>query len=567
MGARSVRERQGERGHRAFVEEARPGVVSGSPFFVLLSIFLGAGCGSFPVPSLVDGGAVDGGAVADAGTSPDGGTVVDGGGLSDGGVGPDGGGGGLSDGGVGSDGGGVGDGGAPQDIRVRLSQIPGLTVRDGTTDVPGYRFFTLTLTQPVDHAAPNGASFPLRMTLLHRADDAPMVLYTSGYFVSSRGARVELARLLNANQLSIEHRYFATSIPNPIAWEHLTVAQAASDFHRAITLFKTIYRGRWISTGGSKGGDTVVFHRRFFPDDVDGTVAYVAPINFARDVEPTADNRTIVFLQNVGTSPSCRDALRAAQRAILSRRTAMQDRMRSAALAAQTSFDTVLGIDRAFEFAATELPFLFWQYGSQADCADVPASTAGDDALFDFFDGVSDVLTFSDADVLAFLPYYHQSATELGWVIDDESHVADLLLHPASDRPRSYLPADVPAMPYSESTMLGVQTWVATEGRGLLFLYGEYDPWTATAFDLGGARDSLRLVVPAGNHLSRLAQLSSADRTLAFDAIERWSGVRPQLTMGKPGAAPPEIDLMVEDLRRGARARATSERPAARPRR
>jgi len=36
-----------------------------------------------------------------------------------------------------------------------------------------------------------------------------------------------------------------------------------------------------VATGGSKGGMTAVFHRRFFPDDVDGTVPYVAPISFS----------------------------------------------------------------------------------------------------------------------------------------------------------------------------------------------------------------------------------------------------------------------------------------------
>ena len=41
---------------------------------------------------------------------------------------------------------------------------------------------------------------------------------------------------------------------------------------------------------------TSVYHRRFYPDDVDATVAYVAPISFG-----APDDRYIDFLANVGT--------------------------------------------------------------------------------------------------------------------------------------------------------------------------------------------------------------------------------------------------------------------------
>ncbi|WNG31553.1 hypothetical protein F0U62_16010 [Cystobacter fuscus] len=54
----------------------------------------------------------------------------------------------------------------------------------------------------------------------------------------------------------------------------LTVQQAAGDYHRVIGAFKPLYSGHWLTTGGSKGGLAAVFHRAFYPDDVDATVAY-----------------------------------------------------------------------------------------------------------------------------------------------------------------------------------------------------------------------------------------------------------------------------------------------------
>ena len=54
-----------------------------------------------------------------------------------------------------------------------------------------------------------------------------------------------------------------------------------------------------------------------------------------------------------------------------------------------------------------------------------------------------------------------------------------------------------------------------TSGKRLLFIYGEYDPWTAGAFELGNATQSLKLIVPAGNHSASISRLTDADKTRA----------------------------------------------------
>jgi hypothetical protein len=70
-----------------------------------------------------------------------------------------------------------------------------------------------------------------------------------------------------------------------------------------VKLFKQIYEGRWISTGASKGWKTAVFHRRYFPKDVDATVAYVAPTMLSPE-----DPRSRPYLRSLGT-PECRGAV------------------------------------------------------------------------------------------------------------------------------------------------------------------------------------------------------------------------------------------------------------------
>jgi hypothetical protein len=387
--------------------------------------------------------------------------------------------------------------------------------------VVGYRFFTITFEQPEDHQNPGGPRFQQHLTLLHRDCAAPMVIYNSGYFVSQKSTAHELTQLTSGNQLSMEHRFFAESRANPPDWTKLDITQAAADQHDLIVAMKAIYGGKWLSTGGSKGGMTSIFHRRFYPGDVDGTVAYVAPIIYADDQVQSPTNRFMQFLQKVGPDPACRENLKTLQRTVLERRTAMK----AAMTALPVRFDQVLGLDEALEFATEEMPFLFWQYGDASNCANIPPTSATDEAVFTFLDETSDVAAWSDPSLLAFLPYYHQSARELGYAIDDESYLSDVLMFPNQDLPPSYIPTGVPVPTYSDASMRDVQAWLKAEGRRVILVYGQYDPWTAGAFELGAAEDSFRFDVPQGNHRSKLLQLPEPDRSKALDVVGRWAGV------------------------------------------
>lgn len=408
------------------------------------------------------------------------------------------------------------------DILDELRAVPGLTVTEGTTMQPGFRFFVMEYDQPVDHHAPNGPHFKQRMTLLHHDYASPIVAYNSGYFVSTRGSRSQLTQIIDGNQLSLEHRYFAPSRPDPADWTKLTIEQAANDQHRITQALKVrIYKdNKWLTTGASKGGMTSLFHRRFFPADVDGTVALVAPFDYPADAVASPTNRYFVFLENVGTDPACRQKLKDFQNLALSRRAAMKTRMADAA-----TFTEILGDDRALEFAVEELPFIFWQYGAQSRCAQIPVAGATDDAVYKFLDDTVGVSAYGDQDVLDFLPYYHQSATQLGYPASDESHLVGLL-YPGQDTAAAYVPAGIPVPAYDGgAAMTDVQSWISTSGDRLLLIYGQNDPWTAGAVSIGAATDSFKFISPNGNHGSSIANLAQADQATALEAVQRWAGL------------------------------------------
>jgi hypothetical protein len=215
----------------------------------------------------------------------------------------------------------------------------------------------------------------------------------------------------------------------------------------------------------------------------------------------------------------------------------MKTRMRQ-----QASFAAILGEDRALEFAVEEMPFIFWQYGGPEFCSDIPATSASDATVFGFLDDVVSVASYGDDDLLGFLPYYHQSATQLGYPISDESYLVGLMF-PNQDTARAYVPAEIPVGPYDDgAAMRDVQSWIASSGSEIMLIYGQYDPWTAGAVDLGGATDSFKFVAPGGNHGSSIASLVDAEQTTAVDAVLRWAG-RPS---EKPGERVPAHEPTVE---------------------
>ncbi|WP_326952016.1 S28 family serine protease [Amycolatopsis sp. NBC_01286] len=432
--------------------------------------------------------------------------------------------------------------GAATDIEAALRGIPGLTIVKEDPAPAGFRFFELTFTQPADHRHPGAGTFQQRFTLLHRDFAAPTVAFTSGYNVSTAPNRSEPTQIVNGNQLSMEYRYFTPSRPQPENWaQQLTIWQAAADEHSAVQAFKAIYPGKWLATGGSKGGMTATYFRRFFPDDVDGTVPYVAP----NDVIDPIDvyNK---FLSRVGNDPGCRDALKAIQRDALKRRDELGAIAAVDAAKRGLTFSIVGSADKSLEISVIDSYFAFWQYQTQADCATVPKPGAPAADVYAWYERVESLNTYSDQDLSPYIPYYYQAAVQLGAPEAYDSYLRDLLRYPGADQPKTFVPSSVRLPRFDYLAMPDVDFWVKSRGTRLLFVYGSNDPWGAEPFELGfGSRDSYRYYVPGGNHGSRIAQLPAADAAAATATVRRWAGLPPAASALSARSAPagfPEFD-------------------------
>ena len=76
-------------------------------------------------------------------------------------------------------------------------------------------------TQPLDHRHPEKGSFRQRVIVSHAGFDRPTVIVTEGYgaaYALRSQYREELSKLLNANMIFVEYRYFLESTPEPKDW-------------------------------------------------------------------------------------------------------------------------------------------------------------------------------------------------------------------------------------------------------------------------------------------------------------------------------------------------------------
>ena len=389
-----------------------------------------------------------------------------------------------------------------RELRQRLSAVP---------DTQAVTNLVIFLRQPVSHSDTTAGFFLQRIYLRHRGFDHPVVFDTEGYTIN-RGHTQELTRVLDANQLTAEHRYFGKSVPENIDWTHLNIREAAADHHRIIVLLKQLYSGKWITTGISKGGQTAMYHRRFYPDDVDATVCYVSPLNFS-DREP----RITAFLKKVGDA-DCRTRIRDLQFMLLKQRKKYLPMYRE--YAQQKKFTFSAGGGKAYEYSVLEIPFAFWQWQS-VPCAELPDSTTPADSLFSQFIRISSPYYFSDQGIRYFTPFFYQALTEIGYYDYDLTPFDGLIRYVTDPSYQFNAPAGTDPK-FNPAVMRDIADWIRTKGRHMLFIYGGSDPWGASAVDTGGNPDCLEMILPGGSHSTRIRNFPPEDQALIIKTLGGW---------------------------------------------
>jgi len=375
--------------------------------------------------------------------------------------------------------------------------------------------YVLYIEQPISHEDPSLGTFRQRVFVMHAGLDRPTVLVTEGYgasYAANPKYREELSKLFNTNVIFVEHRYFLESTPKPLDWQYLTAENSANDLHNVTMIFKEIYKKKWIATGISKGGQTALIYRAFFPADVEISVPYVAPL-----CKSAEDGRHEPFIANFAGTPEQRTKILDFQKEILKRRASLQPKFDSLCTAKGYQFN--LPNEEIYDYTVLEFSFSFWQWGSNSDA--IPSVKASDNELFSYFIKLCSPDYFiKESSTSAF---FVQAGRELGYYGYDIKPFEGLLKIKST---KGYLTklflTEESRFKFDSKLYKKLSKFVATTDSKMIFIYGEFDPWSAVRVNEPKSNNVVVVIDPKGSHRSRISTLPEEKRKMVLSLIERW---------------------------------------------
>lgn len=404
-----------------------------------------------------------------------------------------------------------------QQLQERLTALPGVSSVEALKSDHYADKFVVKVTQPVDHKSPEAGTFTQRVIVAHVGYDRPTVLVTEGYsgaYAMNPRYKEELSQLLNANLIFVEHRYFLESTPDPCNWDYLTTENSANDLHRVNQTFKALYPGKWISTGISKGGQTTCLYRAFYPNDVDFSVPYVAPLNHAAE-----ENRHQAFLKKVGTKED-RKRIADYQREVLKRKDEIVPLLKE--FCEEKQLKHRISTPELLDYCVLEYPFSIWQWGS--DRSLIPSADADTKTLFDHLVKVSGPDYFAEDQPN--VSFFVQAARELGYyAYDTKPFKKYLTIKSAKGYMNNImLPEElVGKVDYRAESSDKVYRFLKENDPKMIFIYGEFDPWSASRVPSFKGKVNYQVYIqPGGSHAARINTMPDEMKQQIMKQINAW---------------------------------------------
>lgn len=380
--------------------------------------------------------------------------------------------------------------------------------------------YVINIQQNVDGKDDAKGTFNQRVIVGFRGLDRPTVIVTEGYsadYSLNPQYEEELTRLFDANLVFCEYRYFSKSVPEPCNWDYMTVDNSLNDLHNVRQTLGKVFQGKWISTGISKGGQTTMFYRATYPNDVDVSVSYVAPLN--KRVE---DGRHESFLnEEVGTEKERAEVLEA-QRELLKRKSKLIGKLEN--YCKEKGYKYNAEISEIYDYCVLEYPFALWQWGTPTST--IPSKDANDDIWFDHFIKLSSPDYFSCPN--QYLPFFVQAARELGYYGYSTEGLEDLI---DTKKTKGYLsklmlPEELKGIKFNKRLYKRTVKYLKKNDPKHIFIYGDIDPWTSSGvagwLDCSEKLNMRVYVQPRGSHTARISNMPENTKHEIIGRIIKW---------------------------------------------
>jgi len=382
--------------------------------------------------------------------------------------------------------------------------------------------YVLKMEQQVDWKTSAKGTFGERIFVGMKGLDKPTVLVTEGYSASyglNPGYEEELSRLFDANVVLCEYRYFSQSVPVPTNWDYMTVDNSLADYHHVRQVFGQLFKGKWISTGISKGGQTTMFYRATYPDDVDVSVSYVAPLN--RAVE---DGRHEKFLaKKVGTKEE-RKVIRQAMQELMRRKPELMKLFH--AYCEENDYQFLMSEEDVYDYCVLEFPFALWQWGTPVSSIPELISDEDDEVWFDCLMKVSSPDYFAYPS--QYMPFDVQAAKELGYYGYSLKPIKKWtsLKSTKGYLKKMWLPDSLRKYDFDPALYKRTVKYLKKEDPKHIFIYGEIDPWSSsgvcTWLNCKKKKNMRVYVQPRGSHKARINNMPERMKTEIINRLTNW---------------------------------------------
>jgi hypothetical protein len=255
-----------------------------------------------------------------------------------------------------------------------------------------------------------------------------------------------------------------------------------------------------------------MYHRTFFPDDVDATVGYVCPLNFSIE-----ERRCYEFLDEVG-SEECRERIHHFQKMLLCNKEKYFQAFVD--LARERDLNFPMGDTAGYELTVLEYSFAFWQWGS-TPCESIPDDSTEPAVAILHLDVVAGLNWVSEQGITDMQPFFYQALTEIGFYGYDHSEFPGCVEALEVQTFDFTCPEGVECI-YNPLTMEKVDNFVRHHGENMIFIYGEWDPWSAPAVQISGKTNSFRVIKPEGSHGTRISNLPDEQKQKVLNTLGEW---------------------------------------------
>lgn len=407
--------------------------------------------------------------------------------------------------------------GAQSNFENQLYSIPEIDSVQKFSNHPYFQeSYILYFNQLLNHEKPSNGKFQQRIFISLNDTIKPIVYVTEGYeanYAKKSSYINELVEIIGANQVVVEHRYFGESFPDSLNWDYLTIKNATADLHRIYNSLQAIFKNnKWIATGISKGGQNTIAYSAFYPNDMDFSIPYVGPINFAVE-----DERIETFLEEVSSRRN-RNKIHRFQRNVLKNRKTIQPLLDSLIKANEYTFS--ISNAEVLDYTVLEYSFSFWQWGYNVNS--IPKRTVTANTIFKHLTDISNPEYFSKSGVDPISSFFVQSLKEFGYygysvkpfrrflIVEDASNYIEKVF---LDNKHQY--------EFDQSTSNFIIEELSKSQPKMLLIYGENDPWTAAAYKPNYPNSRI-FIKKNGSHRTRINNLPPDQKSDVINQINKW---------------------------------------------